>query len=164
MRSLTFDEIFKLLSVMGALGTFLWSVYVWKEDQQQQREAAQRAARTTSETRRIEATQPFLDRQLKLYTETTQIAAVLSASDDANERAKAGRRFWELYWGELAMVEDRGVETAMVAFGRALESGAPKERLGPLSLQLAGACRLSLDRAWGIGAWTQQYRDHPKTD
>ena len=104
--------------------------------------------------RKIEATRPFLERQLKLYPEAAHVAAILATSQDGAERASAYKRFWELYWGELALVENQDVEAAMVAFGGALKSQAALPELESLSLQLARACRRSLDKSWGIHAWT----------
>ena len=62
-------------------------------------------------------------------------------------------RFWELYWGELALVEDRRVEGAMKAFGDALIAGASADALQRLSLSLAHACRESLAESWGVEQW-----------
>lgn len=105
------------------------------------------------ETRRIEATKPFLERQLKLYTEATQAAAVLATSGNPEELDVASKRFWSLYWGELALVEDKSVEAAMVQLGRALESGTTGPPLQQYSLALAHACRDSLAESWGVNQW-----------
>lgn len=154
LRPSTFDEWFKLLGVAGAIASFLWGVWVWKDkannELAQQRLEAQRLA----ESRRIEATKPFLERQLKLYTEASQVAALIATSDEKSETQKAVIRFWQLYWGELALVENKEVESAMVAMGRAITTGANRDALQQASLSLAHACRQSLDKSWGIHAWT----------
>ncbi len=139
----TFDEWFKLLSVAGAIASFLWGVWVWKD--KSYKELAQQ---------RIEATKPFLERQLKLYTEASQVAALIATSDEKSETQKAVTRFWQLYWGELALVENKEVESEMVAMGRAITTGANRDALQQASLSLAHACRESLDKSWGIQAWT----------
>jgi hypothetical protein len=51
-----------------------------------------------------------------------QAASPLATSKKKQETDAAIKRFWSLYWGELALVEDKRVESAMVQFGRALES------------------------------------------
>lgn len=105
-------------------------------------------------SRKLKATRPFLERQLKLYPEASHIAAVLATTVDPTERTVATKRFWELYWGELALVENPKVESAMISFGEGLTSHASLAELQKLSLRLAYACRLSLDQSWGIHAWT----------
>jgi hypothetical protein len=154
MRTLAFDEWLKILALVGALASFAWGVYQWRVTSIQQLAQAKGEADRLAASRKIEATKPFLERQLKLYTEAAQTAATLSTTADTRERAKATRRFWELYWGELALVENREVEGAMKALGDALSANASASDLQQLSLRLAHACRRSLDASWGIHAWT----------
>jgi hypothetical protein len=101
-------------------------------------------------TRRIEAQKPHLERQLVLYTEACQIAVCLATSTNETERTKAEKRFWELYWGELCMVESRGVERAMVKFGKALKQKAAEAELQSASYELAHELRSSLEASWGF--------------
>jgi hypothetical protein len=103
-----------------------------------------------AKTRRIEAQKPHLERQLQLYTETCQLAVCLATAEDPQQVTIAKKRFWELYWGELCMVENRGVEKAMVQLGKALESNASQDELKNLSYELAHALRHSLEVAWGF--------------
>lgn len=154
MAGLTFDAWLKVFGLVGALASFAWGVYQWREKSERELAQVRLEADRLATSRKIEATKPFLERQLKLYTEISQVAATLSTSSDNSERTKATKRFWELYWGELALVENREVEAAMVELGKALARGAPQSDLQQLSLRLAHACRTSLDRSWGIHAWT----------
>jgi len=130
-----------ILAVIAVLG-FIWGIYQYADANAKQ-----------SETRRVEATKPYLERQLKLYTEATQVASQIATSDDEGAVTKATTRFWELYWGELALVEDEGVESAMGAFGDTLLASNDKETLKQSSLSLAHACRDSLSKSWGVTAW-----------
>jgi hypothetical protein len=136
------EQALKTLGVLIAVAGFVWGVYQYFDARERE-----------FETARVEATRPFLERQLKLYTEASQTAAVLATSKNETERGKAEKRFWELYWGELALVEDPGVEAAMVRFGRGLQSGAEPAQLQQLSLNLAGALRDSLARSWSVEHW-----------
>lgn len=154
MTTLTFDQWLKILGLVGALASFAWGVYQWRVKSDRELAQARSEADRVAASRKIEATKPFLERQLKLYTEVSQVAATLSTSADSGERGKATKRFWELYWGELALVENREVEAAMVELGKALGRGASQSELQQLSLRLAHSCRASLDRSWGIHAWT----------
>ena len=101
-------------------------------------------------TRRIETQKPHLERQLKLYTEACQAAVCLATSTNAEHKAAAEKRFWELYWGELCMVENRGVERAMKAFGDTLKRKAEQNDLQSASYELAHALRRSLEGSWGF--------------
>lgn len=103
-----------------------------------------------AKTRRIEAQKPHLERQLALYTEACRVAVCLATSKNDEERANAERRFWELYWGELCMVESRGVERAMVKFGKMLKNNAGEAPLQSASYELAHELRNSLEASWGF--------------
>jgi hypothetical protein len=61
---------------------------------------------------------PFLEQQLAISIEATDTVARLATETDPEEWDKARQAFWRLYWGRLALVEDRGVEARMVQFGR----------------------------------------------
>ena len=73
-----------------------------------------------------ETKRPFLEQQFKLYGEAVRVASRLAFAADQNHRQAQQlpqqelQRFWELYWGPLAMVEDSRVEEAMVIFGRSV--------------------------------------------
>ena len=136
------DIAVKLAPPLLAIVTLLWGIYTYGE-----------TVKRTAETRRIEASKPFLDKQLALYSEATLNAAILATSNETAAIAKARLRFLELYWGELAMVERGAVESSMVAFKKALDAGKPQADLTRLSLNLARACRDELAISWGTDAW-----------
>lgn len=94
--------------------------------------------------------QPYWERQISLYFEATRSAATLATSDDEKKRHNAAATFWELYWGPLALVEDRAVETAMIAFGDCLKENCSRSRLQQLSLNLAHICRRSIGTSWDL--------------
>jgi len=60
-----------------------------------------------------ESQKPFLEQQLKLYMEITKIVAQLAGMDDLKAHPEIGQRFWELYWGELSIVETPEIEFRM---------------------------------------------------
>ena len=107
------------------------------------------------ETRSLEARKQYLTRQLELYTEATRAAAKLATSDQKSpEFVAAQHRFWELYWGELSMVENAEVETAMKRMGDCLNGDCRGcADLKRCSLGLAHACRRSLADSWGVPDW-----------
>ena len=138
------ETLIKWVSTLVAVGGLIWGITSFLI-----------TSRVQSETRQLEARKPFLERQLTLYTEVTQNAAILATSNDLDAIEQARQRFWELYWGELSMVENRGVEYAMVKFGQCLNEGCSQEELRPLALDLAHACRESLAASWGVQDWKE---------
>lgn len=146
-RSRGIEDALKAVGALVALGSFLWGIYTYRD-----------AAARSAETRRIEATKPFLERQLKLYTEATQAAATIATGEEGPAKTRATRRFWELYWGELALVENGTVEQAMASFGVGLRAGLGRDEMQRRSLALARACRDSLAVSWGVADWKRQSR------
>jgi len=138
-------------AVLGATISFCWGVWVWRVGRLDKIRAEEREAEHLTEARRVESTRPFLEKQLALYGEAALVCARLS-TEPADEKALA--RFWELYWGELALVENDDVESAMVSFKNALTITPDDESsLRECALNLAKACRVSLARSWGVEAW-----------
>jgi hypothetical protein len=118
--------------------------------------------RKDADSRNLEARKQYLTTQFTLYTDATRAAARLAAFDrDPNagpsaDRAAATRRFWELYWGELSMVENPEVEAAMVQMGNCLNgncSGCRNSDLKQCALTIAHACRRSLAKSWNVPDW-----------
>jgi len=119
-------------------------------------EASQRNREVEAALR--EARKPFLERQQALYFEATSAASKLSTLDDGGEKEGARKRFYQLYWGELSVVEDELVEAAMVRFKNILEQyergQTSKFEVERSSLVLAHSCRESLARGWGYNRKT----------
>ena len=138
------ETLIKWVSTLVAVGGLIWGITSFLI-----------TSRVQAETRQLEARKPFLERQLTLYTEVTQNAAILATSNDLDAIEQARQRFWELYWGELSMVENRGVEIAMIKFGKCLNDDCSQEELRPLALGLARACRESLAASWGVQDWKE---------
>jgi hypothetical protein len=99
----------------------------------------------------IEAQKPFLAQRQELYGEATKAVAMLSTSTDPKQIAEAEAAFWSLYWGPLATVESRRVETIMVQIGQCLQNPdcQQKERQRH-SLDLAHAIREESAEAWDV--------------
>ena len=138
-------------AVLGATISFCWGVWTWRAGRQDKIRADERDAERLAEARRIESTRPFLEKQLALYAEAALTCARIATSPGDD---KALARFWELYWGELAMVENADVERAMVSFKNALViTPEDEDALKECALNVAKACRISLARSWGVEAW-----------
>lgn len=85
------------------------------------------------------------------FAQATKTASAIATSSDLNavEAKEAVDSFWKLYWGELARFEGPDVETAMVRFGRALQTwqatGEKPDEMAQLSLAVSHACQNEID-------------------
>ena len=106
-----------------------------------------------------ESRKTFIDAQFRLYSEAVSVAVRLARypiqAADLPAFKKDHARFYQLYWGELAVVEDQNVERAMVIFREKLVSAQKNKRnelcmksLSRASLYLARCVRKSLSRRW----------------
>jgi hypothetical protein len=143
-------DTLKLITDLTPFGTVLVTVVgaVWIALTYFQSQKDARIART------FESRKPFLEHQLKLYTETAQVAGKLAVAPiGEDDFKKALYRFWELYWSELAVVEDERVELAMEKVGEALakmeNTGAPRSVLEDSVLDLAHALHDGIIDEWG---------------
>jgi hypothetical protein len=157
------------------------SVFKYVDEQQAARaakaatEKAEASAQTKAANDRVielkrEAAKPFWDRQLALYLDAAESAAVIATTADEAKRKLATERFWVLYWGPLAAVEDVSstqlplpeVEAAMVRFGRLIGGTPPKSRdeLSRAALELAHAIRREVGPTFEV----ELSRDNPKAE
>jgi hypothetical protein len=145
-----------LVLLIGIAIPFYQYVNTLKREQQEREdkranEIAQRNKEIEAALR--EARKPFLERQQALYFEATSAASKLATLDGGTERDIARKRFYHLFWGELSVVEDELVESAMVRFKNTLDSyergQVERWELEQMSLNLAHSCRDSLARGWG---------------
>ena len=72
-----------------------------------------------------------------------------------DDKRRAIVRFWQLYWGQLALVESPEVASAMVAFKEVLQDISLSEEIGEKALKrhsinLARECRDSLKESWNV--------------
>src|SRR5215831_10409766 len=83
----------------------------------------------SNEAREQEFRKPFWEKQLQLYFDATEAASTMATSKDARKRELATEKFWSLYWGPLAVVEDAGLEEApsAVVEASAVPGGVPSE-------------------------------------
>lgn len=101
---------------------------------------------------------PFLEAQLDACLRACRAAGGIVASRSTKERNAHEIEFWALYWGELVIVEDRDVESAMVIFGERLCDKALEERdriswlrlLEQDALRLAKSVRNLILKSWKI--------------
>lgn len=108
--------------------------------------------------REKEFKKPLWEKQLEVYLEATKATATLATfirekeGESQKEWEKARIRFWQLYYGELAVVEDKKVSQAIVEFGKCLREykygECDQKKLVTISLNLAQLCRDSVGESW----------------
>ena len=141
-----------LLPAMTAIVGGLWVVTTYLEQKKQDDLA-----------RIIEARRPFIGEQLARYMETAKIAGLLVSSNQvprSKDWSDAVRRFEELYWTELSLVEDDGVKGRMEEFAALMRTinrlDAAKvpdtdwEELRQRSYRLARALHDSIEKSWKL--------------
>jgi hypothetical protein len=104
------------------------------------------------EQRDSEARHPYVELRQKLYLDAIHAAAVLAnpSLHDDSQIATARTRFWELYWGELSLVEGHSVEKAMIELGTLLEPSLDPTAAQEATYHLSHKLRDSLKKTWGI--------------
>jgi hypothetical protein len=150
----------------------LWLTFSQIRQQQEQfvatlsaeHQARERALATESErlvaASELQIKKPFWDKQLQLYLDASEVAAIIATSPNPAQRAQAEAKFWVLYLGPLAIVEDAGIEKpigakvsrAMRGVGDCL-SARPKcdqVELQRQALFLAYACQDSIKATWDV--------------
>ena len=104
------------------------------------------------DTKRKEFYARFWDKRLEYYLRASKAASsiAVSRSDDNSDAAR--RDFWQLFFGEMSVVEDESVKEAMQSFGGDLElakaGGKPYSALEQPAYRLSLACRESLRSSW----------------
>jgi hypothetical protein len=147
------DSWFKIIVVIAS---GLWVAYTYFTDRARDRDKEIEQSKRDSTVALINAQQPFLKKQLELYFETSRVVAILAtAVPDSDEWRASEKRFWELYWSELSVVEDGVVESAMVETCKAMMKYklAPRDHLAQLTFEgatydLAHALRRGFYNSW----------------
>jgi len=151
VANMSFDDWLKLSSMAGAVILFISSLLTYYYTKVQEFRKA------------------FWEKQFDLYGRVTRAVSLIAIADDLENVKRERTEFWSLYWGELSTIENATVLSAMVDFGKRLQtlerpgsvqltkienSEAVQESDGQamdlrlLSCHLAIACRESLDETW----------------
>lgn len=142
------------LPVLTAVVGGVWAVSMFVAAQRDATQKAARQAADTAQARLIEAQKPFLDKQLELYVRASKaVGTLITAEKNVSADspwATAEREFLSLFWAELPMVENTGVETAMVNVRDSLVTGE-KSQLEKRAYCLGHAIRQSIEEGWKVG-------------
>ncbi len=97
-----------------------------------------------------ESQKPFLDQRLAIYLETNETAATITTSNDSKKIQDAKARFWTLYWGRMAVVENREVQDAMDAIASCLRRKCTQKEVRVYLPPLIKASRTSIRESWHV--------------
>lgn len=137
------ERVVKLVGVAATVAAGIWSVVTYVDTQSDE-----------AEVRKIEASKAFLTKQLTLFEEVTQVASRLATAPRDKLPPDDLARFRELYWGELALVEQGKVEAAMFNFDKVLNNPmSTEDDIHSACLNVAHSCRTELAQSWQVDAW-----------
>jgi hypothetical protein len=74
------------------------------------------AAITYWDTRYRDLSRPYEEKKLALYSEAGRVLAQLSQKPESVKKEEAESKFWQLFWGELPLVESDKVKQKMQEF------------------------------------------------
>jgi len=137
------------IAIIAALVSILSAALAYSAQTSATKSQAEVARFQAATQQAHERQKPFVELQMKYYFEAAETAAKIPRTSDPKDRHDLVIRFWQLYWGPLAVVEDEPVAAAMVEYGKELTKNSPSDpTLENLSLRVAHACRDSLKRLW----------------
>jgi len=144
---------FALVTTVGLIGGGIYSVMQYFDARRADLAKANQDAKTLAlqvDAAQLEAKKPFYGQYLELCSEASTAAATIATTTDPKKKLQASEVFWRLYWGPLGIVEDQGVEGAMVGFGNCLKGKCEGGTLRMLSLDLAHKCRAGVSDSWNL--------------
>lgn len=154
------DMALKVVGSIVAVAGLLFGVYQYQAGRED-KVAAEKAQREQ------QAAAEKAQKKSQYYAKATSLAAGFAQATTKAEADEKRKQFWELYLGELSIVEDENVKLAMQDFGGAIrqwekyntgdsdfsapsmfeleaKDGSP-QTFDKLAYQLSQACRESLD-------------------
>ena len=155
------DSVIKNIGVLTVVATLVGSAIAFFaqreaeiEDRKLQTEVNDRQAKVNErESKRI-----YLEKQAEIYFEIVPLVSKLAIAESAELIEKGDeRRFWQIFWGELGMVEDADVARAMDLFGVSLDAfqgridnGQCAKKRKAISITLSHCVRKSLGDSWDV--------------
>jgi hypothetical protein len=95
---------------------------------------------------------PYTELQTKYYLEMLETVSKITYPLDDSERESSTKRFWQLYVGASALVEDAQVEDKINSISECIRKRdkCAQFELESSTLSLAQAMRTSLGKSWGL--------------
>jgi hypothetical protein len=151
-----FATLIQVISVLVASVLSIWSFNDVRKKEADARifEAQRYQQQREDEAHRqmIDSAKPFLEIRQQKYMEAIKVAGVLANPKDhtPQEIKAAEKRFGELYWAELSLVEARNVESSMAYLADSLGKFSDFTPQQQAAIDLAHGLRDSLVKSWGV--------------
>ena len=118
------DTGIKSVTALIMVGLLVTGLLQYKEESKHKIET-QKIEREKLEIESRKLSFELTKRKTSLLTEAAATVATLASSVDNVQLGNALNRFWQLYYGELVLVEEGSVESEMVITGNLIESKYP---------------------------------------
>ena len=114
-------QMVPIITTLVAIAGFWWGVIQYQDEQIKNRTAQEDQSLREEETAEREFMKPWLESQREIYLQALSAAATIANSEDPEKRKQATEEFWQLYQGQMILVETKIVSGAMVRFGYCLD-------------------------------------------
>ncbi len=137
MDELRFKKLELVLKITGLIS--LISAGIW-------------AFHTYSDTKEKEFYSKFWNKKMELYLETSSWASVMANATSEAEFEKARKDYYQLFYGQLSIVEGKSVKAALEKFTGFIPNRKvkkfPIEKLDNGAYELTLALKQDLGRSW----------------
>lgn len=139
------ETIIAIVSAAAAIGS---GVVAFMSQQKAADAEARMALVSASADTASSVRDAIFEKRFELYFEIAELTARIATATDEQTRQDAETRFRELYWGQLIIVEEADIQSAVMAFRDALETGAHRDQLKQRSQAVARAIRATFMEDW----------------
>jgi hypothetical protein len=145
-KPVNWDLIVKIVGLVALIASGMWTLYKFRQDHEEDINHSRESEYRDTVARKQELNRFVFEKQASLYFDAADAAATIASTDDKASIKAARVRFYQLYWGEMPLVEDERVQLAMVAFKACLESDrTPCERIVKINQNLKPLSQETLD-------------------
>ena len=130
----TWELSLKTLVLLGGVVAALWAFF------------------TYTDTKEKEFYTFYWNKKLELFLETSEAASQMATTESMEEYRQARAKYWQLFFGQLSLVEGDPVKAAMQSFAPLIPSEdapqLPLKELQQPAYQLTIALKKELLRSW----------------
>src|SRR5690349_757200 len=120
MGTIRLSNMVPIITALVSVAGFLWGVYEFTSEQAKNRDAETAQQKREADLAERELMKPWLESQRQIYSQSLSAAAIVANSADSEKVKTATEEFFELYQGQMILVETKDVSAAMVGFGKCL--------------------------------------------
>jgi hypothetical protein len=117
----TLVQFVPIITAILSIAGFIWGVFLYTGEQKMSRSDRETQSLRQKQIAEHELMTPWLDSQRATYSKALDAAAAFANSRDESDRAIAEQKFWQLYQGQMILVETHAVSGRMKNFGDCLD-------------------------------------------